>query len=267
MSQRPPISDDPGTVLDALPATAGRLPHAMPVVPADDELLYRAPGRWTAPRITILDEGSLESGEVVFVRAERIVIGRTAGDVRIPHDAAMSGTHAEIVRSDIGGRHAWVLRDLESSNGTLARCRSVTLRPGMVLQIGSRIYRFEIDGGMQPAAAQPASARTIVVAAVAGIGSAAPLLVEHSLVPGRAGVRHPFQTAQVKIGRAGCGNDIELDDPCVARLHAMATRDAGGSWQLHAQPSLNGVWVRIGAVTLADNSLFCCGEQRFRFNV
>ena len=145
-----PVSDDPGTTLDSLPILTHQLPIARSVFtgrpvppnkqappPTVQEALYRSPYRYAAPRITICDDGSLEDGEVVYVRSDRIIIGRSKGDLLIPHDVAMSASHAEVARVDVGGKHAWVVRDLDCSNGTLVRCRAVTLRPGMTLLIGS----------------------------------------------------------------------------------------------------------------------------------
>lgn len=283
MPNNPNISDDPGTILDSFAdvskmIAAARAVHpGMPPVPVKpplqplqrevDEVLYRSPYRSAVPRITICDDGSLETGELVHVRAERIVIGRATGDIQIPHDAAMSASHAEIVRADVGGRHAWVLKDLGSSNGTLARCKTVTLRPGMVLQIGSKRFRFEpfaVADGMPPATA--AEPKTTLIGGMMGFREDnLPAFVEHSVGSGKNPRRYPFRSLRVTIGRPEFMNDIELDDLCVAKIHAVVTRDASGTWQLEAQPSLNGIWVKVDAIKLSDNCLFQCGEQRFRF--
>lgn len=281
MSNNPNVSDDPGTILDsfadvskmiaAAKAAYPGMPPVPPKLPSQrdvDEVLYRSPYRSAVPRITICDDGSLETGEVVHVRAERLLIGRTTGDIQIPHDAAMSASHAEIVRADVGGRHAWVLKDLGSSNGTLARCRAVTLRPGMVLQIGSKRFRFEpfagIDGLSQPTTGEP---KTTLVGGMMGFHQDnLPALVEHSIGTGSKPRRYPIRSLRATVGRPEFMNDIELDDLCVAKVHAVVTRDASGAWQLEAQPSLNGIWVKVDAIKLTDNCLFQCGEQRFRFH-
>lgn len=281
MSHDPRISDDPGTILDSFadvsqmlrglnrgPAPAAAplaIPAAAPVVEDRlEEVLYRSPYRVTPPRITICDDGSLEAGEVVYVRADQIVIGRSKGDIRIPHDTAMSACHAEVVRTDIGGRHAWVLRDLGSSNGTLARCRTITLRPGMTILIGSRRYRF--DPGLGGVAGGDEPKTTLLDAHAAPGPDALPALVETAPNGDRPPLRFPFRTLSLAVGRPGCGHAIELDDLCVAKRHATITRDASGAWQMQAEPSLNGLWARIDAVRLTDGCLFQCGEQRFRFH-
>jgi hypothetical protein len=44
-----------------------------PAVPVE-EVLYKSPYRWTAPRILICDDNSLDEGETVHVRSDRITI-------------------------------------------------------------------------------------------------------------------------------------------------------------------------------------------------
>jgi len=267
------ISDDPGTILDSYASVPRPLPPAAvakPIPPAlqTEEILYRSVYRWNAPRILICDEGSLDEGETVYVRSDKIVIGRAKGDIVIGHDVAMSGSHAEIARRDSGGRHAWKLRDLGSSNGTLVRARNVTLRPGIVLQLGSKRYRFEmpnaaalgIDGAEEPKTTLLADMKNLPTDILPG-------LVENAPTSGTTAARYPFRSTRITIGRPRCGNDIEIDDLCLAGNHAVVTRDVSGAWQLEARPSLNGVWVKVDVVTLTDNCLFQCGEQRFRFHL
>ncbi len=274
------ISDDPGTVLESYVGPAQALQRgiaasgmaASPVAAARPgpaalaEGADRSPYRWTAPRLLICEDGTLEQGELVYVRAEKIVIGRTKGDVVIGHDVAMSASHAEIARLDCGGKHAWVLRDLGSSNGTLARVRSVTLKPGLVLQLGSRRYRFEPAAFATTAAQHAAEPRTVMLSDPQNVPvDALPALVDSTGDGKPPAVRMPFRSTRLTIGRPGQGNDLEIDDLCLARTHAVVSRDASGMWQLEAQPSINGVWVKIEAIRLTDQCHFQCGEQRFRF--
>lgn len=275
MPQDSSISDDPGTILDSydrvpkpsLPAAA--VPAARPAKPVLEEVLYTSTYRWAAPRIVICDEHSLEEGQVFYVRSEQVTIGRAKGDVVIGHDVAMSGSHAEVVRKDTGGRYAWVLRDLGSSNGTFARARTVTLRSGITIQLGSKRYRFDLPGAAEPGTAHSGDEPgTRLLTNVGNISTEMlPALVESSPAANSASTRHPFRTTRVTIGRPHSGNNIEIDDLCLAATHAVATRDVSGAWQLEALPSLNGVWVKVDSVTLTDNCLFQCGEQRFRFRM
>lgn len=77
----------------------------------------------------------------------------------------------------------------------------------------------------------------------------------------------PLTKNLLSIGRPGCGNDIELDDPLIAPYHAQLIRQPSGEWQLQAAPSKNGVWAQISAIRLSNACRFQCGEQRFVFVV
>lgn len=265
------ISDDPGTILESYVSVPRALPPAAAAKsisspsPAE-EVLYRSVYRWTAPRILICDDGSLDDGETFYVRSDKAVIGRAKGDIVISHDVAMSGSHAEIARRDSGGKHSWKLKDLGSSNGTLVRARSVTLRPGMVLQLGTKRYRFELPQAVAPGADGVGEPKTTLLADMKNTpADMLPALVESAPASGVAAARYAFRSTRITIGRPRCGNDIEVEDLCLAGTHAVVTRDVSGVWQIEAKPSLNGVWVKVDAVTLSDNCLFQCGEQRFRF--
>ena len=272
MSDDSSISDDPGTILDSYESVLKRMPPAPAAVPAArpvasvEEVLYKSPYRWKPPRILICDDNSLDEGETVRVRSDKVAIGRTKGEIVIGHDVAMSGAHAEIVRKDIGGQHVWVLKDLGSSNGTFARAKTVTLKPGITVILGSKRYRFEQPGGAQPAAGGDNDPGTAMLANLGNMAAdALPAFVETATPGSPSEARHAFTSTRMKIGRPGLGNEIEIDDLCLAGVHAVVTRDYSGVWQIEAQPSLNGVWVKVDKITLADNCLFQCGEQRFRF--
>lgn len=269
------ISDDPGTILESyhsspkpVASAARPSPNAWnrPSAPPVEEVLYRSQYRWPAPTILICNDGTLDAGETVYVRSEKISIGRTKGELTFGHDIAMSSAHAQIAREDIGGKQDWVLRDLESSNGTFVRSRNVTLRPGIVIQLGSKRFRFEAPAagtlGM-PAATDPGTA--LLSDFKAWHADALPAFTECVPAGATAAARYPIRTTRATIGRPNCGNDIAIDDLCVGSLHAVVTRDVSGVWQLEAHPTLNGVWVKIDAIRLIDNCLFQCGEQRFRF--
>ena len=273
------ISDDPGTILESYESLPLALPPG-PIVPPPpvarstqppahvDEVAYRSPHRWAAPRVVICDDGSLDQGETVYVRSDRLVIGRTNGDIVIGHDVAMSGSHAEIARRDFRGKYGWVLRDLGSSNGTLARVRTVTLRPGITIMLGSKRYRFELSSVALAQTAADGEPGTALLADLRNpVADAFPALVENVLPGAGTAARYPLRTSLVTVGRSGTPNGIEIDDPCIAKYHAVITRDVTGAWQLESQPSLNGVWVKVDSIKLTDNCSFQCGEQRFRFHL
>jgi hypothetical protein len=86
------------------------------------------------------------AGEVIPLTDAPLTIGRRAGNALVFKDEKLSGEHAEIVFE--GGRH--VLRDRESTNGTLLDGKKVTevaLTPGDVMQLGRvRILYRSQDG-------------------------------------------------------------------------------------------------------------------------
>jgi hypothetical protein len=104
------ISDDSGTILDSYDRVLKGMPVSLPAVRSAavvEEVLSKSPYRWTAPRILICDDDSLEEGDTVRVRSDRIVIGRTKGEIVIGHDVAMFGSHAEISRSSLVAAGVW----------------------------------------------------------------------------------------------------------------------------------------------------------------
>lgn len=219
-------------------ATAGDPPASAPrAVAADRRLpearLYRPVVRRPMALIHVIDDGR-DGGEVVRVRGDRFVIGRTEGDLRIPHDLAMSPRHVVLER--VGG-DAWHLADAGTSDGTFVRVLGARLRDGMVVRIGITTLLFR------------------------EIGTSESWLVEVA-ASGRR--HHECHGAVTSIGRVGCGCAIGLADPFVSPLHAEIHRGQRG-WRID-NAGLNGLWVRIDSpVRLTGPAQFQCGEQRFVF--
>jgi len=74
-------------------------------------------------------------GHVISLARERLTLGRRPNNDVVLKDEKASGTHAEVVREG----EAWVLRDLDSRNGTFLDGRKVSelsLSPGDVFKIG-----------------------------------------------------------------------------------------------------------------------------------
>jgi hypothetical protein len=267
------VSDDPGTILHSFDRIPQAVPRGVPVAPPRpyrspaEEVVYRSPFNWRAPRILICDEGSLDEGEIRYVRSDRIQIGRTIGDLLIGNDIAMSSSHAEIARRDAGGKQAWILHDLGSSNGTFVRVRALTLKPGLLIQLGAKRYRFDPpDSKQSTMGSLTDDSGTAMISDLRRLNSdVLPALVEHVVPDAGNPSRYCFRSTRVKIGRPGFGNDVEIEDLCLAANHATVTRDVSGLWQMESHPSLNGVWVKVEAIGLTDNCHFQCGEQRFRF--
>jgi pSer/pThr/pTyr-binding forkhead associated (FHA) protein len=214
-------------------AGLGRPAAAQPL-PQSDATAFRPTVRGPMALLRIVDDGS-EDGELVRIRQERCVIGRSDGDVVIPHDISMSPRHAAIERL---GDSGWRLCDLDSAGGTFARVTTARLRDGTMLQVGRTRLRFQ------------------------AVDLTEAWLIEDR--PDRPGVRHECHAPATSLGRAGCGCGIGLDDPFVSPIHATVHRTHRG-WTID-NTGMNGLWVRIEApVRLAAPSQFLCGEQRFVF--
>lgn len=264
-------SGDRGTVLESLDDVRSQLargtlaepvrPEAPPAGPGFGEELYRPLIRPGVPRLVMLDDGEQAAGEIYRLREATTVFGRSEGQVRLPHDALVSARHAEIVRGGTARPYTWLLRDLGSSNGTFVRCRRAILRPDRLVLLGGRRLRFRAAAGAGAGAAETAG--TTLVDAAAVRAAVWPMLVETTQAAG--GMELALTGAELVLGRAGCGNTLEIADPQLAPHHGRIFRDPGGQWIIEAMPSLNGIWIQIEAVQLAGVCRFQVGEQRFVF--
>src|SRR5262245_12937100 len=87
-------------------------PAAQPL--AREASAYRPTARPTIAMLTVYDDGKLD-GEVIRIRDQRFVIGRTEGNLTIPIDSRISARHVEITHQVVGGLHRWVVTDLQST--------------------------------------------------------------------------------------------------------------------------------------------------------
>jgi hypothetical protein len=218
--------------------------------------------------LCVLDDGKLD-GELVRLRAERTVLGRIEGDVRIPHDGLISGRHAEIVRQHGPKGWRWLLADLQSTNGTFVRIGSTPLRHGNELLIGSGRYRFEASAAETGAAAadQTAARQTTQAWSNEPMRHLVPSLVE--VTPAGPVQRFSLTLPEYWIGRDPAGCPIARPDDVLANArHARFYRDANGQWHVENNKSLNGLWLRIAEpMPLGGTCQFRLGEQRFIFRV
>ena len=235
----------------------------------DDAFPYRPAHRPSMAVLVIFDDGD-EEGEVVRIRDGHCQIGRAEGDVLIPHDPAISGRHAEVVRRVVDGSSRWFLRDLGSSNGTFVRAARSPLQPGQELILGGHRYRFD------PSALAPAEGPTLpgpaagtqkwqAIRPTDPSGAATAALVE---VDGSGdGRRHPLAGPEVAFGRDPRQCAIAIADPMLSPRHARFTRDDAGRWHVDNARSLNGVWLRVVEVPVERICHFLCGEQRFQLRI
>lgn len=219
------------------PQTAHALPPARPAsaAPSATEAEpYRPILRPPLALLHVVDDGR-DDGETIRLRGDRVVIGRTDGDVMIDHDISMSPRHALLERSAGAG---WLLSDLGSAGGTFVRVLAARLHHGSCFRIGSTRFRFDAppdeDAGLL------------------------------ELVADGDAPRHPCHPPATTLGRSGCGSRITVGDRFVSPLHAELRYTTGG-WRIENR-GLNGLWVQIDApVKLGQPAQFQCGEQRFVF--
>lgn len=212
--------------------------------------------------LTILDDGG-DEGEDVRLRDAVTVLGRSQGEVTIPHDEQMSGRHAEIRRAQEGTRWTWTLTDLGSTNGTFVRVHKCSVKPGQELLVGHTRFRFE-EPSEPMMTAELAQGTAPWQSVATADGAANPALVE--LTSRGDGRRWPLAEPQATIGRRhDC--TIVLDDPMVGDRHVRLWRDERG-WRLESHESRDGVWIRIEKPVTVDRTCsFQLGEQRFVLKV
>ena len=229
----------------------------------EDSHEFRPVLRPPVPVLTVLDDGSQETGEEHRIRTESFSIGRTTGHLVLPNDPSLSGTHAEIRRLPWKGAYQWHLCDLGSVNGSFVRSLRSVFYETSVMIIGSR--RFRLRNPLRPSVKHVSTTDTNRMDAVSAPETVWPVLIEASEKPDA--IQLPLRSEAMTIGRTGGGADIELDDPLVADTHATLKRMPDGSWLMVAEPTRNGVWVSISSIMLTGNCLFRLGEQRFRFTL
>jgi hypothetical protein len=262
-SPRRPTTDE------ILQWVAGRRPAAGPGqpapsgdgFPAEDDQDFRPTLRPPVPVLTVLDDGCRETGEMIRLRSEVFAIGRTVGDLRLPHDPSLSSAHAEIRRTAWHGGFQWTLHDVGSLNGTFARCSRALLHDSAVVILGSR--RFRVTNPLRPPTAARPAMHTSVLDNAHIPPVVWPVLEELSGKPDPLHI--PLRADHLTIGRSGGGADVELDDPLLAHEHASLARQRDGSWLITAAHTRNGVWVSTLAVSLTSQCHFRLGEQIFRF--
>ena len=213
--------------------------------------------------LTVCDDFEPE-GELVRVRSERFVIGRSEGDLVIPHDPLISGRHLEITRQKHAGVWRWIVTDLQSTNGIYVRVSKSALGGKAEFLVGKGRYRFESPEENRPETVDhlPSASRT---QAADGGPLTQPTLTE--IVGGAIANRFLLNRAEYWIGSdPNCGI-CRADDPFVDGRHARLFRDGTGRWQIEHQRSVNGIWLRVPQILVESTCQFQAGEQRFRLRI
>lgn len=218
--------------------------------------------------LTVCDDGRSD-GEQFRLRDGRFTIGRTEGDLVIPHDGLISSRHVEITRQNVGGQQRWVITDLQSTNGLYVRISRTLLSDQSELLVGKGRYRLLIptnDGQATADYTPPESARNTTQAwGNDAAAPAMPALVE--LVGNTSSNRVLLLGQEYWIGTdPTCAICRVNDSYCEAR-HVRLWRDAKGRWQAEQNKTVNGLWFRIPQVVCESIVQFQIGEQRFRLRV
>jgi pSer/pThr/pTyr-binding forkhead associated (FHA) protein len=282
-SQQPFDQERPGTLLEtddeirqALLTNRPGQPAAPPTAPSPKQTHspppssaspYRPTLRPPVALLTVLDDGKGD-GEVLRLRADRFIIGRSEGDFLIPHDLLISARHLEITRHRVGDQYRWVLTDLQTTNGLFIRVSRTVLADRAEFLVGKGRYRFEAGGGEQPntvdylpSDSQRGSTRPLGDAA----NEQRPALVE--LVGDKIISRVPLTKAEYWIGSDPACSIYRPGDPFIEPRHVRLYRDANGAWHAQNNKTSNGLWSRVPQITVEDGCLFQIGEQRFRLKV
>ena len=235
-----------------------------------DTAAFRPSRRPPTALLCILDDGR-QDGEWLRLRGETYVIGRTEGEIRIPHDTMISGRHAELSRRVENGSYRWYLTDLGSTNGTYVRVGDAILKHNQELLIGSRRYRFETPGPHIAQSEEGAAARlggqtgTSAWPEIAS-GKVGASLVELTIKG--EGERFQLSDEENWIGRrVGRCNILITDDRLVSPRHARIYQDSRTRWHVENGKTLNGTWLRIDTMALDSACQFQLGEQRFNLKV
>jgi pSer/pThr/pTyr-binding forkhead associated (FHA) protein len=248
-------------------AKAAKGPVAGGPAPADDAPPFFRPAlRPPTPILTICDDGA-ESGETLRIRKKEFAIGRTEGDLTIPHDSQMSSRHAAIKQTTVKDALRWALVDLGSTNGTFVRVSHALLEDGTELILGRTRLRLENKSLAQSAKLKPAAAeQTTRLWQPPPSNSDAPAIVE--VTNDGTARRVLLNKPEIWLGKDAAHCQMVLPaDPFVSARHARIRCDDEGRWVIENNKSVNGVWLKVDQIVFKDSCRFMLGEQVFLVQV
>ena len=245
---------------------AAALAAKSPPKKANRTLPFRPTNRQPLATLTILNDGSREEGEKIYIRDPKFVIGREKGKVTIPFDSDISGEHAELVCQKQKGKYRWYLRDLGSTNGTFVRGYRASLSRETELMLGSRRYLFQLpDHRAEGEETQALQTQAFRSPSPTMMEQFVPRLTETGADQG-GGLSFSMGATEMLIGRSPeCQIPVE-NDLFLSPKHARFYKDERGRWMIDDKKSANGVWIRIKRMALDQQAEFQLGQQRFRFN-
>lgn len=269
--RRGPLLENDG---DARLVVMANIPPAADEKPPPITSPYRPTQRPPLALLTVLDDGK-NDGEIVRLRSDRYVIGRSEGDLLIPHDQQISARHVEVTRQHVGEKYRWVVTDLQSSNGLFLRVSRTALSDKTEFLAGMGRYRFETPTSILaetvdalPPDAPHGSTQPLGIEAASLLQ---PALIE--LVGGKVLSRLPLVKEEYWIGSDTICEICRASDPFIEPLHIHLYRKVSDAWGnlksknvWHAQnnKTANGLWLKVAQITVTDSCSFQIGEQRFR---
>jgi hypothetical protein len=113
--------------------------------PSGQTLALGAPQQVGARLVRIVEGG--KEAETFLLKLGRNVIGRDVGDIVLPDDGLLSGTHASIAFEKVStGDYGYVVRDENSRNGVYLRLRTGwTLTKGDRFTAGRQVFLYDGD--------------------------------------------------------------------------------------------------------------------------
>lgn len=214
------------------------------------------------PRITILDDGSSTTGEVIRLRKDTFSFGRTDGDVTFPPDGLMSSNHCRVYLKQIADRQwAWTLEDLKSRHGVFLRCPEIVLTPGMEILVGGTKLRIHGERNMISGMKQNLAFIPHLAYEPELIKNPSIEVCSYSLDHQTTFIDLPKKF--ISLGR--CTHACFQQDTFLEPTHFEITRFAPAEWKLVDKKSLNGTFLRIQSTLLHCKTEFQIGEQRIIF--
>jgi pSer/pThr/pTyr-binding forkhead associated (FHA) protein len=233
--------------------------------------VFRPSNRPPMALLAIVDDGG-EGAEWIRIRGDELNVGRVEGDILIPHDESISGKHLKIYRRLIKKQYRWVLKDLESTNGTFVRISTAVLKNGQELQVGGSRFRFEAaqevgaSEGETPTPPNRNVTQGWEAVTTEHLQQFAAGLVE--LTPTGDGARYTLSQERLSLGSGAGACEIRIEnDPFVSPRHAELFRDRKDRWNIRDVRSRNGTWLRIAEIPIKTDAEFQAGEQRFHLKV
>ena len=216
--------------------------------------------------LTVCDDGRRD-GEIIRIREEQFIVGRSEGDFQLAFDELLSSRHLAISRQLVKGHWRWVVTDLQSKNGVFFRVSKAPMAHNSEVLIGKGCYRFTLNQNNGPDTAewsggQPSGTKALQSDQNPGVA----IITE--VVQGLNGTRIALTKDQYSIGSSASCDIVRTDDPFAESVHATLARSENGTWVAQNMNAKNGVWIRLPQISIGykQKCEFQAGEQRFKLS-